>query len=91
MSNKNLGIGILIITAVILFVANLLPTQPTASAADSIKDRDYSLVTGASTTGGEVVYVIDNRSGLIAVFVWDANRRGLAVKDVRPIADAFAQ
>ncbi len=89
MNSKNLSIGILTITALILLIANLLPVQTTVLAADAVKDRDYAIVTAKSVTGGESVYVTDNKSGLMAVFAWDAARRAFVVKDVRPVADAF--
>ena len=32
----------------------------------SIKDRDYSLVTARTQTGGDSLYVLDNRSGRVS-------------------------
>lgn len=88
MDSKSYSIGILLVTAVMLLAAHLMPTQP-ASAGTAIRDRDYSLVTAKSVAGGEALYVADARTGLIAVFTWDAGRRMLEVRDVKPITDAF--
>lgn len=89
MDSKTFGIGVLCVTAVILLVANFIPVQPTAHAADAIKDRDYTVVTAPITSGGEGLYITDNRTGLIAVFTWDAAKRTIVVRDVKPTADAF--
>lgn len=91
MDTKNLSIATLFITAVILLAANLMVVQPSAVASAALKDRDYALVSGRSAQGGDSIYVIDNRSGAIALFAWDPSRRALVVKDVRPIAEAFEQ
>lgn len=89
MDSKSYSIGILTVTAVVLFVAQFLPVQPAAAQGTAVRERDYSLVTAAAVQGGQAVYVADNRRGMIAVFTWDAGRRMLEVRDVRPLADAF--
>ena len=88
MDKKTYGIGILTLTAVLLFVAQFIPIRP-AIAAEAVKDRDYSLVTAANVAGGETLYVTDNRTGLMAAFIWDPGRREVVVRDVRPVADGF--
>lgn len=88
MDNKTFGIGILSLMAVVLTIAHYLPLQ-TAQAADAIKDRDYTLVTSRLTAGGEGLYITDSRTGLCAIFTWDNNRRTIALRDVRPVTDAF--
>lgn len=87
-SSRTLLIAVLTVTAVILCVAHLIPTQP-AMASESIKDRDYSLVTTRSTKGDEVVYVTENRTGQVAVFSWDAGRKTLEFRGIASLADAF--
>jgi hypothetical protein len=89
MDRKIFGIGVLTITAVLLFVAQFLPLR--TARADAIKDRDYTLVTSRITQGGEGLYIVENRTGMMAVFTWDAASRTVKVRAVRPIADAFAQ
>ena len=88
MDSKSYAIGILFLTAVVLLVAQFMPVQP-ALAAEAVRERDYSVVTTRSTAGGESLYVADNRTGVIAVFTWDAGRRGVLIRDARPISDAF--
>ena len=90
MNSKTYAIGILTVTAVVLFLAQFIPLS-TARAADVIKDRDYSMATARAVVGGETLYMADNRLGMIAAFVWDPGRREIVVRDVRPLADAFGQ
>lgn len=89
MDRKTLAIGVLSVTAVVLFVAQFLPVQK-AEAAFSIRDRDYSVVTARVQQGGEGLYVVDNRSGLIAVYTWDATARTVRLRAIRPLGDAFS-
>ena len=65
MDKKTFTIGILSIIMAVLFIGTLSPTQP-ATAATSIKDRDYTLATTRGMKGGEVLYIVDNRTGQIA-------------------------
>ena len=51
MDRKTFGIGILTITAVVLFVAQFLPVRE-ARANDAVGDRDYQLVTSRGLKGG---------------------------------------
>jgi hypothetical protein len=75
MDKKTYTIGILAVVAALLLVANLMPSaEPAANASFAIKDRNYQLVTARATRGGELLYVVDNLSGQVAVFVWDNNR-----------------
>jgi hypothetical protein len=85
---KSFAVGVLSLTAVILFVGNLMLPEP-ASAGVAIKERDYTAVTGRTTKGGEALYLTDNRTGLLGVFVYDPGRRALQAVAVKPVADAF--
>jgi hypothetical protein len=89
MDKKTYAIGILSITAVILFVTNLLPVQPPVAASEAIKERDFTVVTTRATQGGDALYICDNRTGMIAVFTWDPTARGIKLRDLRPVMDAF--
>ncbi len=84
MDKKTYTIGILSVVAALLLVANLMPTsEPAANAAFSIKDRNYQLVTTRATKGGELLYVVDNVTGQVAVFIWENNRvKPLLVKNL---------
>jgi hypothetical protein len=71
----------------ILFIAQFIPVQ--TAEANVWKDRDFSLITATSNRGGEVVYVVDNRTGQAAVLVWDAARRTFDVGGVGAVSKAF--
>ena len=89
MDKKSLTIGTLSITALILVIANVLPLTPPAFAEETIKDRDYQIVTARVQQGGEGLYILDVRSGQVAVFTWDAGTQRLQPRAVRPMADFF--
>jgi len=86
---KTFAIGVLCITAAILFAANILNTARPAVAADSIKDRDYQAVTARMVQGGEGLYLVDNRTGQMAVFTYDVAAKTVQPKAVLPVTAAF--
>jgi hypothetical protein len=88
MKRTNLGIGILCGTALLLIVAHWFVPAP-AAAQVAIKERDYQVVTARITTGGDGLYILDNRTGAIAVFTYDPASRGVRARTVRLVADAF--
>lgn len=89
MQNYSLKIGFLTISALVLFIAQFVPVR-SAEASSVWKDRDYTLLTATSSTGGDTIYVVDNRSGQLAVLTWNSTERGFIVAGVAPIAQAFA-
>jgi hypothetical protein len=88
MDKKIFIIGILSLTAVVLFVANLF-MPPRAIADEVIKDRDWQVVTAHVQQNDEGLYILDNRSGMMAVFTYDPNAKSLVIRDRKPIMDAF--
>jgi hypothetical protein len=70
-------------------VANYFLSEP-VMAEMAIKDRDYSLVTARTTTGGDALYVLDSRTGQVAVLSYDANAQTVKPRKVRALVDAFA-
>jgi hypothetical protein len=88
MKPTTLKIGFFTLTALILFIAQFLPIRP-AAAADVIKDRDYTLLSARAAVGGEVVYVLDNRTGLMAIFTWDPGARAFVPSAVVPMSDGL--
>jgi hypothetical protein len=88
MDRKLFGIGLLTVTAVVLFIAQFVPVR--TAYAEAIKDRDYTLVTSRVQQGGQGLYIVENRTGMMAIFTWDPAARTVKVRAVRPIADAFA-
>jgi hypothetical protein len=89
LDKKTFTIGVLTLTAAMLLMANILAPHH-AEANVTIKDRDYQAVTTHVTVpGGDALYVTDNRTGNMAVFVYDPNRKGLKLVGVKSVTDAF--
>lgn len=79
MDKKTYAIGILVVTAVILFVAQFLPVaQPSAIASDAVRDpsTEFQMVTARNPAGGESLYIM-NRDGHIVVMQYDPAIRTL--------------
>ena len=89
MNRQNLGIGILSLTAAVLVAAHWF-APASADANVAIKDRDYQVVTAKIQTGGDGLYIMDNRTGQIAIFTYDAASRSVRARAVRNVGDAFA-
>ena len=82
-------LGILTLSAVILLVANILAPRG-AVAMTTIYDKEtFQLQTGRVTNGGEALYVTDNRTGMMGVFIYDPNRKGVRMLTRRSVIDAF--
>jgi hypothetical protein len=75
MDKKLLAICILSITAIALMIANF--ATPVAHADTAISGNGYMLATGRLVGGGEGLYILDNQSGNMVVFTYDANKRQL--------------
>ena len=89
MKRQNLGIGILMLTAALLVTAHWFVPAP-ATAQVAIKERDYQVVTARLATGGDGLYILDNRTGLVAVFTYDPSSRSVRARTVKAVSDAFA-
>ena len=87
--NKTFAIGVLTVTAAILMVA-VVNKPREAQAAEVVRGRDYSCVTARLAQGDDGLYVVDGKTGLMAVFVYNPGRRLIEPKAVKPVADAFA-
>ena len=85
---KSFALGVLSLSAMILFVAHLMLPEP-AAASVAVKERDYTAVTGRTTKGGEALYLTDNRTGLLGVFAYDSGRGAITTVAVRAVSDAF--
>ena len=88
MNRKNFGIGFLSLTAILLIAAHWFVPAP-AGAQVAIKERDYQVVTARIQTGGDGLYILDNRTGQMAVFTYDPASRAVRARTVRLVADAF--
>ena len=86
--NKTFAIGILSLMAVILLVAVINKPQP-VQASEVVKGRDYTCVTARVAQGDDGLYVVDGKTGLMAVFIYNPGRKQLEPKAVRPVAEAF--
>ena len=91
MDSKTYSIGILSLSALILFVTNLVVPAQQAGAQITVKDSGYSVATSRVQTGGDGLYIVDNGTGLMAVFTWDAASRTVKPRAVKDIGEAFMQ
>lgn len=90
MDRKTLTISLLSMTAGLLLGANFFATQ-SAQAMVAVKDRDYTLITARTQSSGDALYVVDNRTGLMAVFAYDPAAKVMRARAVRAVGDAFRQ
>jgi len=88
MDRKLIAICVLTVSAVALMIANFV-TPPAARADVAVNSHDYQAVTARIQGGGEGLYVIDNRTGLMAIMTYDPNSRTVIPRAARPVADAF--
>jgi hypothetical protein len=85
---NNAVIAALILSAMALSAVIFFVNPAPAPADFAVKDRDYQFVTASVQNGSDGLYILDNRSGLIAVFLYEPGK-GLVHKGTEPIADAF--
>ena len=92
MDSKNLAIGVLSTTAVILLVGVLIiGTRPDPAFASGMNATGgtYSVIVGKLNATEEVVYVIDASSEMLVSFTFDSARKSiqpiqrLSLKDLR--------
>jgi hypothetical protein len=88
MDRKLIVICILTFTAVALMIANFAVP---ARAETAVNGRDYQMATAMMQNGSEGLYVLDNRTGLIAIFAYDNNSRTMRPVAARAVADEFRQ
>jgi len=77
---KTFWIGVMtIVTAVLLAAHSMQPGNLMPSALgmsqEAVEHRDYSMATCETAAGGEVLYILDKRSGVIALIGWDTQTR----------------
>ena len=88
MDRKTLTIAALAITALLLVLANMASPNP-APAAAVVVGRDYQAVTTSMQAGGDALYILDNKTGQLAVFAYDPKDKSVRVRDVRYVREAF--
>ena len=90
LDKKTFIIGVLSLSAVILTAANLLQPR-VAEAAFVVKDNDYTAVTARINAGGEALYILDNRTGMVRALRFDPGRKTVTpLGSPRSITEAFA-
>jgi len=80
MDSKNLAIGVLSTTAVILLVGVLIigtRTDPALASGMSATGGTYSVIVGKLNTTEEIVYVIDASTETLVSFTFDSARKSI--------------
>jgi hypothetical protein len=78
MNKKTFTIGVLSITATILLAANFI-TPHRAMADFAVKERVYTAVTAHVAAGGDALYITDNFTGNMGIFLFQPGQ-GLQLK-----------
>lgn len=86
---KSFFIGVLTLSAAILTLGHLQLT-PSARAAETIIDDDFQLVTAKVRKGDDGIYVLHKRKNLVALFTWDAAKKGVVPSDVKSLDDIMS-
>ncbi|MFT3787095.1 MAG: hypothetical protein QM770_13165 [Tepidisphaeraceae bacterium] len=87
---SNFIIATLGVSAFVLALGHVSLTGNQAQAAESVVGRGYSISTARVIDGGEGVYVFDNTSEKVALFIWDTQSKRFTPRDVRRISEFFA-
>ena len=85
---KTFWTGILTLGAIVLLAVCALQQTSLLPAADArltLDNRDFGMATAEAANGGEVLYVLDKRAGLLALVVWDNQTRRPVAVDIKPI------
>lgn len=87
MRNRMMGVAAMAVLAVVLVIGHAVPSGAEAVVAD--RTGNYQMATAEDIRGGDSLYVVDNRSGVIAVLRWNPKSRQMEVQAVRPLQAAF--
>jgi hypothetical protein len=87
---KMFAIGLLSLTAAALLVGNYFAPR-SAIATTTIKDRDFSMTTASVSTGGDSLYVLDNRSGRVAVYSYDPSTKVIRPRAAGEMSTLFSR
>lgn len=82
---RSFAVGVLALLAVLLGALHLVQPE-TATAIESVSNRDYQAATAEISTGGDAVYILDNRTGVLAVLTYDQQRQQMVARDARNVA-----
>jgi len=89
MKAEKTAIRILAVTAMLLVVAIIVVPSAVTGQVVTTKGGDYLIATHKTAGGGDALYITDTRIGVMGVFTWDPMVRGLVLRTVRPLPDAF--
>ena len=93
--NKNLAIGVLSITATILFAAflivTIIPTPHAQAIGQTDRGGDYIVVTGQFTDSSELVYVTDAAANRLHAYAFDWGRRQIILWDNHDLNRVFGK
>jgi len=84
-NNQNLAIGVLTMTAVVLFVGTVLSTTGSNNEALAIgqldRGGDYILLTGQFTENHELLYITDAAARRLNVYSYETSTRQFVMWD----------
>ena len=92
LDKKTFWTGILTLGAIVLLAVHATQPNallPTADARLTVDNRDYAMATAEAVNGGEVLYVLEKRTGQLALVVWNNVTRQPVAVDVKPVGQAF--
>ncbi len=94
MESKNLAIGVLSITAVILLVGliviNVLPAPARAGEASAI-GGDFTVTVGRVTQDTELLYVLDNVTQRLLVYGFGRKTGAVAITDKQDLGQRMGR
>ena len=93
MDAKNFSIGVLSVTASILFVGLVIvhtSTSPALGEGQNARGGDYIVATGALDRAVELVYVLDAGGPSMALYHFDVNRGAMVLDDAQDLRRLLA-
>ena len=89
MDSKTYGIGILTLTGVALLIATIFAPRP-AIGFEAVSNADMQAVTAPVQGGGDALYLLDQRSGKLAVFTI-TKQNGMRLQTVENVEIGFRE
>jgi hypothetical protein len=93
MDSRNFAIGVLVVTAVILLVGLVVVTTlPQRAVASNVSSYggDFTVTVGKVTRDTELLYVLDNVTQRLLVYVIARKTGEIAITDMRELAALVA-
>lgn len=87
---KNITIGSLITAAILLTLGHL--SFERNAMAETVVSNDFQFVTAESSKGDDGLFILNNRTGMVALFRPETGRSGiqLVLKDIRLMSDLLS-